>query len=168
MSEPFETPSKSELLNQIQAARAALEETLVQVEENQMLQPELENGWSVKDILAHIAGWEKRMVTWITQTLAGEIPQLPQNDDEVNRLNEQSYQENRGRPLSEVLAEFRQTYSQALRLVEGLDEQDLADPDRFAYRKGRPMWIMVAANTYWHYAEHRESIQRDLENRTGG
>jgi hypothetical protein len=156
-----EQMTKPSILEMIHSERETLEATLDRLSEGQMIQPGVENDWSVKDILAHIADWEKRMVQWIEESLRGETPERPAPGmtwDDMDRLNEQIYLANKDRPLHEVLAEFHNSYQQSLKAVEALSEDDLIDPDRFAWREGDPLWQMVAANTWWHYKEHRESI----------
>jgi hypothetical protein len=159
MGEQIEQLTKAEVLDAIRAGRKPLEEALAQLGEDQMTQPGVESNWSVKDILAHIVAWEQRMVLWVGQALRGEVPAIPATWEEVHRLNEQSYWENRDRPLTEVLAEFQRSYLEALAVAEAASEEDLIDPERFGWREGVPLVRVVAANTWWHYAEHLESIQ---------
>lgn len=151
--------SKAELLGAVREERAALEEAVDALEEGQMLDPVFDGGWSVKDTLAHITAWEQLMIGWVEQSLRGEEPQRPvTGDDWVDRLNARLYEENADRPLDEVLEEFAGSYQEALALVERLEEDDLFDPERFPWRDGSPLWQMVAANTNWHYKDHRQAI----------
>ena len=78
--------------------------------------------------------------------------------EDIDKWNEQTYQKHRQRDLDEVLAVFKLSYPQALSAVQDISEEDLIDPNRFAWRDGRPLWVMVAANTSWHYKEHEETI----------
>jgi hypothetical protein len=57
-----------------------------------------------------------------------------------------------------VLTDYHSSHQAAFNTVAALTEQDLVDPQRFLWRNGDPMWHMVAANTWWHYKEHREAI----------
>jgi hypothetical protein len=157
--------NKIEIMKLIPSEREALEGVLVRLSEEQMSQPGVENNWSVKDILAHITDWEGRMVQWIEETLRGEAPQRPAPGmtwDDLDRLNEQTYLLNKDRDLRDVLADFHRSYERAYSVVEALPEEDLIDPQRFAWRKGDPLWHMVAGNTWEHYQEHRESIEKWL------
>ncbi len=163
MDEPM---TKARILGSIQSARAALERTLEALSQDQMTQPGVENDWSVKDILAHISDWERRMLQWIEESLRGEVPQRPADGmtwDDLDRLNEQIYLLNKDKALSEVLADFHGSYQQSLQAVEAMTEEDLIDPQRFGWRGGEPMWHMVAANTWEHYQEHGESISKWLK-----
>lgn len=161
-----EQMSKSELLQRIQSERQRLEATLAQLSANQMTTPGVNDQWSIKDILAHITAWERRMVRWLEEAVRGEVPEmLPAGMtwDDLDEWNEQTYLDNRDRPLAEVLANFKSSYPQALKAVEAVSEEDLIDPHRFEWRAGKPLWEMVAANTFWHYKEHNKSIRIWLE-----
>ena len=158
--------SKAKLLAEIQAERQSLEAVLAELSEDQMLVTGVIDDWTVKDLLAHIAVWEQRMVSWVAQAVRGEVPEmLPPGMtwDDLDEWNEETYQKHRHRALEEVLVDFRQSYSQALQAAQGIGEQDLIDADRYPWREGRPLWMMVAANTSWHYKEHEESIRNWLE-----
>ena len=161
-----EQKSKAELVAEIEIERQRLGTTLTTLSEEQMLIPGVIEDWTVKDVLAHITIWEQRMISWVAQTTRGEVPEmLPPGMtwDDLDEWNEQTYQKHRFRPLDEVRDDFQLSYAQALHTVHDVGEQELLDPDRFAWREGRPLWVMVAANTSWHYKEHDESIRNWLE-----
>lgn len=156
-----EEMNKIKLIEAITNGRSKFEETLSKLDQDQMTTQGLKSGWSVKDVLAHIQVWETRMVRWLGDAQRGEIPQmLPPGMtwDDLDQMNEQTYLENRDKPLTEVLAEFHQSFPKALEIVKGISERDLMDPDRFEWRKGKPLWFIVAANTFWHYDEHDKAI----------
>ncbi|UCH58755.1 MAG: ClbS/DfsB family four-helix bundle protein [Anaerolineales bacterium] len=156
-----EPTTKSQILTAIQAERLALETLLAKIPPAQMTLPDLHEGWSVKDILAHITAWEELMQGWVQTSLRGETPDRPapgESWEELDALNENMHQAHKDRPLEEVLQGFHDSHQQVLEMVNGLSEDDLLDPQRFAWRQGDPLWHLVAANTWWHYQEHRETI----------
>ena len=159
MSDP---KSRQEVLDLIRSERESLESILSGISEESMLEPGVQGNWSGKDLLAHVAVWEQRMVRWIRESLRGETPEIGEKGftwDNLDRLNEQTYQENKDRPLDGVLAEFHASHEEALATVEGMTEEDLFDGERFVWRAGDPLLQMVAANTWWHYREHREHFE---------
>ena len=161
-----EKMTRSRLLDEIQIEHRRLEKTLVMVSETQMLIPGVIDEWTVKDILAHITVWEQRMVRWLEEAVRGGVPQMLPDGmtwDDLDEWNEQTYQKHANRPLEDVLTEFELSYPQALKTAQEVPEQDLMDPDRCDWREGDPLWVMVAANTFWHYTEHEESIRAWLE-----
>jgi hypothetical protein len=161
--------TKTKIIESIRSERGSLDTVLGRLSETQMTGPAIESDWTVKDILAHIADWEQRMVRWTEESLRGEVPERPAPGmtwDDLDRLNEQIFASNRDKPLNDVLAEFHRSFQRALTTVEALAEADLIDPKRFEWRQGDPLWHMVAANTWWHYKEHRETIENWLKEST--
>jgi hypothetical protein len=161
-----EEMTKTELLEQIRNERRALETTLSQLTREQMLQPGVEGAWSVKDILIHVVVWEQRMVSWVNQSLSGEpVEMLPPGLtwDDLDRWNEDTYLKHKDDSLVDVLAQLTESYQQVLSTVSSVDEVALLDPERFSWREGRPLWLVVAANTSWHYKDHNTSIRSWLE-----
>jgi hypothetical protein len=164
-----EEMSKDKLLVEIQSKRERLESTLARVPADQMITPGVIDEWTVKDLLAHITVWEQRMIRWLAEAVRDVEPQmLPPGMtwDDLDQWNEQTYQKHRPRPLQEVLTGFNLSYPQALEAVKEVSEKDLIDSERFTWREGSPLWVMVAANTFWHYSEHNEALEtwlRELE-----
>lgn len=156
-----EKMNKEKLIEEIRVERQRLEKALEKISAQLMVTPGVMDDWTVKDLLAHITVWEKRMVRWLEQTVRDEVPEmLPPGMtwDDIDQWNEQTYQKHLNRDLDEVLAEFELSYPQALNAVQGISEEELIDPDRYAWRDGHPLCEMVAANTSWHYKEHEVAI----------
>ncbi len=161
MSEQVERITKPELLAQIRVERKRLEGVIAALTPDQMLQPGASGEWTVKDVLAHISSWERRMLSWTGSRLRGEAPEVPLPWD-VERMNAKTYAQVKDKPLADVLEEFRQSYRASLALVESLSEGQLQTTYTDTWPMG-PLWEGVAANMNWHYREHREAIQAWLE-----
>jgi hypothetical protein len=162
MTEQIEPKSKHELLEMMESERRLLDAVIESLTEGQKLEAGIEGNRNVKDLMAHITTWEKRMIQWINESFSGIVPQRPAPGmtwDDLDKLNEQTYLENKDKPLAEVVASSSASYTQALRVVQEMSDQDLFDGSRFDWRNGDPIWHMVAANTWWHYKEHREQIE---------
>ena len=159
--------TKSKLYDEIYRERDALEATLANIDEVQMIEPTLEGGWSVKDVLAHIVDWEQRMIEWIHASLDGDGPDLSSDwsDEVLNQLNQEIYEANKDRELQDVLEQFESSYRQSWEAVKRLTDEDLFDPQRFTWREGRPMWYIVEANMSGHYKEHNEAIIQWMESK---
>ncbi|MBN2502960.1 MAG: ClbS/DfsB family four-helix bundle protein [Anaerolineales bacterium] len=157
--------TKAKLLELIQTERQALEAVLAKLDEEQMIAPLLEAAWSVKDTLAHIVAWEQHMTQWTKASLQDEPTDPPPYDlpdAELDAINMRIFVENKDRPLADVQKEFTASYQEVLKLVQTLTEEDLLDPECLAWREGHPLWELVGANTFWHYAEHRAAIEKLL------
>jgi len=161
--------NKKDLITKIREERDSLGDLLGTISQNEMLIPLEENGWSVKDHVAHIVVWEKRMVEWLNDVERGDVPrQLPPGMtwDDLDRWNEQTFKENSERDLNEVLVDFDHFAKEVTQAVEAIPEDLLMRADSLEWRSGSPLWEMVAANTFWHYPEHRETINNWQEIRT--
>ena len=158
MNEQIKSMSRTELLQQIRDERRALEKVLSRLTHAQMLVPGVDGDWSIKDVLAHISAWERHMINWIGSHLIGEPPDVPL-PWEVDRMNAETFSQVREKPLSEVLEEFRQSYHDSLTLIESLTEKQLQTQYSETWPLG-PLWQGVAANTSFHYQEHRVDIEK--------
>jgi uncharacterized protein (TIGR03083 family) len=155
--------TKSELLVLIQKERSDFEAALAGLTPEQMTAPGVMGEWSVKDILGHIAMWESRLVTILYSVERGVAPKMLRSSD-VDKVNAESYAEQRERPFDRVLADFHAVHAQLLKRLDTLEECDLSDPKRFEWMEGEPLEKLVAADTFEHYAEHRPMIEAWRQN----
>ena len=97
-----------------------------------------------------------------------EIPNQPpfgMHEEVVNQINADYYQQNKHKPIGQVTDESQDSYQLLLDTMQRVSENDLLDPRRFDWLAGKPFWPIVAANTCWHYEEHRVLIENALTNK---
>lgn len=122
---------KSELLNWLQGEYQQWEALLDQIGPTRMDQPGVAGHWSIKDIIAHLTGWQPRLITRLQAAQHGEPEPPPpwpvflQTDDEINAW---IYESNQNRSLREVLNESHQVFLQFLAVIEGLPDEVPIDP----------------------------------------
>jgi hypothetical protein len=122
---------KSELLDWLQEEYQQWEAFLDQIEPARMDQPGVNSDWSMKDIVAHLTGWQPRLITRIQAAQRGEAEPPPpwpahlQTEDEVNAW---IYETNHGRSVNDVLDESHQVFQQLLAVIEGLPEDVRIEP----------------------------------------
>jgi len=162
VNDHIEKMTKPILLEQIRTERGRLEETLARLTHAQMLLPGVDGEWSVKDALAHISAWERRMISWVGSHLRHEVPAVPMPWD-VDHMNADTFAQVKNKPLAEVLEEFRLSYWDSLTLTESLSEEQLQTIHADTWPMG-PLWTGIAANMNWHYKEHCLDIQKWLSN----
>ena len=168
MSEQTEQITKATLLDRVSNGYNAFERLLSPLTQEQMLAPELNDGWSVKDNIAHLTSWHRRLLEMLSAArLRREPAQIPGLADDVtlDQINAHFYQENKDLTLDTVLQQFRTTYIEVIAATQALSEDDLTATQRFDWLEGTPLWHLVAGNTYGHYAEHTEIIQTWMERR---
>jgi uncharacterized protein (TIGR03083 family) len=154
-----EVLAKEPLRVAIRSARAALDDRIAALTPDELTRPGVFDGHSVKDIVAHITAWERRLVNAIDAWKRGETPAWPEPGytlDDTDRLNDRDFDANRDRPLDEVLAESRASYAAVMALVDSLMDTDLVEPT--ASFRPFPLSLIIRANTDEHYVEHIEQI----------
>ncbi len=158
-----EKMTKTRLLESMRSGRVELETLLARGGETRMDRPSSSDDWSLKDILAHISAWDRFMLVRIEADAKGKRPDLPgpgMTEKQVDDFNARTYSEHRDQPLDAVLAEFRESFQALLAAAEATPEEDLLDPNRFAWTNGKPLWYYFAVNSYLHYSEHLDRIRR--------
>ena len=84
--------------------------------------------WSIKDVLVHLTAWQQRLLAELQKAGRGDKADMcgvDINGEEMDRLNEQFYQENKNRPLNEVLNDFYSTHTSMLAAVQAMSSEDL-------------------------------------------
>ncbi|NIM92543.1 MAG: ClbS/DfsB family four-helix bundle protein [Anaerolineales bacterium] len=154
--------TKSTILESIKTERKRFDATLSALSNDQLIIPEFDRGWSVKDILIHIVVWEQRLIHRLEAIAQGEdSPSFPSDitSDDIDRLNKEDYEKHREDPLEDVVLQSQKSFQQVLEAVEAISEAALIDPDRSTEGENHPLEELVAPDTYWHYREHREQIE---------
>jgi len=150
--------SKPNLLKLMQDGRAQVEQALGRLSEAQMVQEKTLYGtWAVKDLLAHLGYWEGRAAFIFDELLSGR-PDPAYDPLDFDQRNAQVFAANHDRPLADVQRDEQQAYQRLLALVERASEDDLFNPQRFAWTRGRPYVEWIAGNSYGHYEEHLPAL----------
>src|SRR5260221_1991361 len=150
-----ETIEKATLLEKVQRAYEHLNTLLATLSEEQKTTPGVNGSWSVKDNLAHITAWQDLLPDRIQSWIAGQEPVefLPEfkTEDEVN---EDLYQQNKDRPLSEVETAFPSSYRRAFAAVESVSEEALNTPVKSkSESRSAPLWRYINGEICEHYEE---------------
>src|SRR5436309_1338635 len=127
-----ETVEKAELLAKIQAGYTRFETLLASLSEEQMIIPNVNSNWSIKDTIVHITAWQDYLREQLQGIVTGKKPpqflpnlSLPNTLSDIDEINNYIYQEQKDRPLAEVLAAFRTSYQHTLKAVQEVSEESL-------------------------------------------
>lgn len=168
--------TKAELLEAMTAGRAGWEDLLAAVGPGRMDEPGVVGEWSVRDVVAHVAGYERFVAATILADLRGaaatprelydrddQPPGGDEPDPDHARYNDWVVRHARGRPLAQVLGSAREAYERLRAAVDALTEEELADPGRFAWLPGRALATILPNQSFAHYAMHAPSIRAWLD-----
>jgi uncharacterized protein (TIGR03083 family) len=153
--------TKQQLLATIRGDRQRFERIVERVPGELLSEPILAGGWSVKDVLAHVA-WGEREAIAVAKARAlvhQELWDLPEYE-----LNELVVRESRTHGLGEVMAEYRAAFDEFVAAIEGMSDDDLNEPDRIRGLTERiPGWrpwrVLYDPD---HYEDHGRAIAAAL------
>jgi hypothetical protein len=148
----------TQLATLIQTTNTELELLILQLSVAQMNLPGAVGVWSVKDVLAHIAFWERYVAAIVRAARCGETPQLDVEDLTESR-NASVVAQYYLTSLGAVLASWHTAREELLDQIAELSEADLNEPDRFPWSQGRSLLDRIAGNSYEHEREHIEQIR---------
>ncbi|MFQ5435714.1 MAG: ClbS/DfsB family four-helix bundle protein [Anaerolineae bacterium] len=155
-----EITSKTELMTRVQTSWARWKAVLAPVPMGRYLKPGVEADWTLKDIVAHIAGWENLMADWLEAVMRDETPVgWPNSNEAVDDINARLYAENKDKLLADVMVMAARAHERAVSAVTAVPEANLFAKDKYAWREGLPLWGLVGGNMFWHYEEHMEAVQ---------
>jgi hypothetical protein len=151
---------KEELLHAVHTAWAALDAVLARVPRERLCEAGPATGMAVKDLLAHIAWYEREIVGVIRrhELTGSDLWNLP-----LDPRNAAIFELNRERPLEEIEAEFRYVHMQFVAAVETLTQEDLDLAARYPYMPQD--WVpgeLFAQSSNEHYQQHTTDLEKWL------
>lgn len=171
--------SKDELLTRMRDGRAEWDALIGQVPETALTEPLLDNGWLVKDLLAHVAAYEQWTAAQMRAAHEGreptnmelygvdELPVPPGGEWSEEFQNAAIYGHYRDTPLAEVRVLASRAYQDFLTAVEACSEEDLAETGAQAWVGDTTLLALIPGQSYGHYAQHLEAVRAIVGRGTG-
>lgn len=183
-----EQPNKAELLTRMDNGYREFTALIAPLNTTQLTTPGVDNQWSIKDFLVHLAFWQHLLLEYLQSAIEGRKPQkmthetidalrkqypgadeaLAQNEeqpaptDDFSDMNDYIYLRNKNRSLDDVQSDFANSYAEIVATVRPMDDALLFDPNAVPWAKGTALYEWVAGNTYGHYEEHIKTIKNWL------
>jgi hypothetical protein len=108
--------------------------------------------WSIKDIVAHIVGWQREMAPALERLARGERPIAEGvSYEDVDAWNARFAEARRESSAAEVLLELDKTHESFMHAAASVPDARFV-PEKTAYR-------IVDLNSAHHYREHADQIR---------
>ena len=141
------------------------EEFFASLEEEEIVAPNFDLGWSIKDVIAHLWAWQQFSIARMEAGVQDQEPQLPkwivdsvehweENADQVNAL---TFETQHDKAWSEVCQNWKHGFQRFLALGNAIPERDLLDGDRYPWLHGYSLAFILIAS-YDHHQEHFEKL----------
>ena len=144
---------------------SALMDVVDQLSPEQMTTPD-EGGWSPKDNLAHLTVWMDILLGYHmdgrpAHEVMGVAPEVVEGWD-FDKINKVLVERNRNRTTEDVLDELKTVYARVMDRLKFTPFEELLQPRHPDDPQSYPLLASVAGDTYEHFAEHREAIEKAL------
>jgi hypothetical protein len=101
--------------------------SLSEEELNRLVPPD--NAWTVKDFIIHLIAFDDLTTDWVESVIGGNLDGPAANPDgskfDVDEWNERRLQECRGKPLAQLMADWRPERERFLDALAKLSEDDM-------------------------------------------
>jgi hypothetical protein len=139
------------LLDRLEAAWTALADSYAGVPDSKLVEPGVVDGWSVKDILAHVTTWEEEALRHLPLIIAGGTPPRYAAQGGIDAFNARAAEAGRRLSLAEVLRRRDETHARLLEFIRSQPAGTFAGRTRARRR--------LRLDTYGHYPEHTAAIR---------
>ncbi len=123
------TARRQMLAGQMSDARERLVASFEGLRDDQMAQPGVCGDWSVRDLLAHLAAWDRATTEAFRLMLKGERPRLLDlEDDEIQEFNVEHHSQTLNSSPEEVRAELDVSREEMVGVLKDIDNAALFVP----------------------------------------
>ena len=144
--------NRQQVLKKIERAWTAFKESYAGLSDKQLLEPGVTEGWSVKDILAHVNSWEDETLKHLPSLLQGiRPPRYSALYGGIDAYNKLMTENKRDLSLSEVMRQLDETHLRLIEYIQSAPEEQLISDTRFRRR--------LRLDTYSHYPIHAQAIR---------
>ena len=162
--------SKSELLERMRAGREEWDARIAQIPETTLTAPVLGSGWSVKDLIAHVAAYEKWTAAQIRAANEDRTPtdmelygveEMPPDAEgwDLDRQNAAIYAQYKDMPLTEVMAFSGAAFGDLVTAIETVSVEDMARPGAQSWAGDAALLEIVPGQCYAHYEQHIDQLK---------
>ena len=140
-------------------------EILASLSEEQATTSRLPNGWSIKDLTAHLMAWQQISVARLEAAQRDEEPVFPgwlagadPDAEDVDPINARIDETYRGASWSQVHQAWRDGFIRLLTLAKEISEGDLEDTQKYPWLKGYSLFDVLQGTYEHHHEDHLQPL----------
>jgi hypothetical protein len=158
---------KPELLAAVRAAHAPIAAAAAALSDDALLVvPDDLDGWTRKDVLAHLEHWHRYATALVASAGTGVDPFPDAGDDDIDTENAAIQAANAGRSADDVRAGFAASFAELVAAIEAASDHDLFADDVQPWIEGATA-DEVMGDTAAHYAKHARHLGADFRYKPG-
>jgi rhodanese-related sulfurtransferase len=145
-----DTFGKANILALLHCAREQEQQMVERLSDEERNASGTPENWSAKDYLANIAVWKELQTGKLAAARRGETPPVWRDPQVVHQINSDGFLRFHARAFQEVQDEGARVFQAFIAQVERLSEEELNDPNYFAWSDGEPLRGETMGNGVWH------------------
>jgi hypothetical protein len=107
--------------------------------------------WAAVPLVAHNNQFKGQQAERLGAVLAGQVPPA---FGEIDHASAEVYAGYRAQPFAQVLRECRLVTAELIDRTWALPDEDLLDPGRHPWLRGRMLWLQIVVRGFWHPTGH--------------
>ena len=144
--------SKNILINHLNESHKAIEGLLSGIDPSKEIYP----GWTIKQVLAHISGWDDACIDALRMHELDHSPSIPVIHS-LDKYNESSVSCRKRLTYDKILKEWRVTRKILCEIIDGLPEEKFLEP--VAVPWGKKITVTKLVDIFSHHdKEHAKDI----------
>jgi rhodanese-related sulfurtransferase len=145
-----DTFGKSHILTLLRFAREQEQRMVESLSEEERAALGAPERWVAKDYLANILVWKELQTEKLAAAQRGETPPIWRDPHVVHQINSDGFLRFRDRSFQEVQDAGARVFQTFIAQVERLSEEELNNPNYFAWSDGEPLRGETMGNGLWH------------------
>lgn len=147
---------REDIIKQLSETHSALEQTVEGLDLELVIHED--SDWRIRDILGHIATWDRVLIRAIQTYLAGSEYVLPDMSGDETDFNAQNVMDQRNLSKSEMLAEWNQARKDFINAVQQIPPEKFNDELTFPWGDEQGSVTLMIEYMIDHNGEHQEEI----------
>ena len=148
---------KKNIIKRLVETHQALEKTIEGL--NLELVIHADTGWMIRDILGHVATWDRVLIHTIQTFLEGSEYIIPGMAGDETDYNQEKFLEQRKLPISQILQEWNQARKDFIEAVQQIPTDKFNDELAYPWGDERGSLAVMIEYMVDHDGEHQEEIQ---------
>jgi hypothetical protein len=162
---------KEELLASLRAVFGDWEDLLAGKRESEINAKSRADGWSIKDMIAHLMAWQQISIARLRAAELDAEPQYPAwldgadpffAEDHTHQFNARTRKIYHDEPWSIVHAAWGEGFTQFIELAGAVPEDLLFDAKRYPWLRGYALYAILEGS-FEHHREHLEEMSAKPE-----
>jgi hypothetical protein len=145
---------RDELITTLEESRAKMLAHLDEIDKNRKIYPL----WTIREMLAHLSGWDDAVIAFIQSLMAGKVPATPAARG-ADVYNAETVSTREGLDYDRIYREYIETRKELLKLMREIPEEKITEMHALPW--GSPGTLVDIINIFGpHEEEHAQDVEK--------